>query len=65
VSIEKERKEDRIHHYELIIYISQFTYYPQKIGDYVFIDKNTLVEAASIASYVHIGQNCIIVRNPP
>ena len=36
-------------------------FYPLQVGDSVFIGENTIVNAASIGSYVHIGQNCIIV----
>mmetsp|Transcript_10443 Transcript_10443/g.14433 ORF Transcript_10443/g.14433 Transcript_10443/m.14433 type:complete len:182 (-) Transcript_10443:209-754(-) len=31
-----------------------------KIGDYVYIDKGTIVSAQEIGSNVHIGKNCII-----
>ena len=33
---------------------------PVEIGDYVFIDKNTIVQAAKIGSYTKIGKDCII-----
>src|SRR4051812_16303041 len=33
-----------------------------KIGDHVTIGENTIVEAATIGSFVHIGKNCVIVR---
>ena len=39
-----------------------FSYYPMKIGDYVSIGSNSIVEAASIGTGVEIGKNCIIVR---
>ncbi|KAG5455864.1 MAG: hypothetical protein BJ554DRAFT_4566, partial [Olpidium bornovanus] len=37
-----------------------FSYYPMKIGDHVFIGRDSVVEAASIGSYVRIGKNCVI-----
>ncbi|KAJ1734907.1 hypothetical protein LPJ61_000838 [Coemansia biformis] len=43
-------------------YKGVFSYYPLKIGDHVDIGENTIVEAASIGSYVKIGKNCIIGR---
>ncbi|KAI9365447.1 trimeric LpxA-like protein [Zopfochytrium polystomum] len=39
-----------------------FSYYPMKIGDHVHIGEETIVEAASIGSYVIIGKNCVIGR---
>lgn len=38
----------------------QQQYWPLKIGDYVHIGEESLVEAASIGSYVHIGNRCRI-----
>lgn len=32
-----------------------------KIGDYVHIGVNTVVEAATIGNHVEIGKNCVIV----
>ncbi|KAJ2400738.1 hypothetical protein GGI23_001850 [Coemansia sp. RSA 2559] len=43
-------------------YKGVFSYYPLKIGDHVDIGENTIVEAASIGSFVKIGKNCIIGR---
>ena len=43
-------------------YKGVFSYYPVKIGDYVHIGENSVVEAASIGSHVFIGKNCIIVE---
>lgn len=37
------------------------SYYPQKIGDYVHVGSNTIIEAASIGNNVKIGKNCVIV----
>jgi serine acetyltransferase len=33
-----------------------------KIGDFVHIGANTVVEAATIGNHVEIGTNCVIVR---
>ncbi|ORY73848.1 trimeric LpxA-like protein [Leucosporidium creatinivorum] len=41
-------------------YKGVFSYYPMKIGDYVSIGSNSIVEAASIGNGVEIGKNCII-----
>lgn len=45
----------------LIATTRSFSYYPMKIGDHVTIGEGTIVQAASIGSYVHIGKNCVIV----
>lgn len=42
-----------------------YSYYPMKIGDHVFVGEGTVVEAALIGSYVHIGKDCVIVRCTP
>lgn len=42
-------------------YKGNFNYYPMKIGDFVHIGANTVVEAATIGNCVEIGKNCIIV----
>jgi acetyltransferase-like isoleucine patch superfamily enzyme len=34
-----------------------------KVGDFVHIGANTIVEAATIGNHVEIGKNCVIVRN--
>ena len=44
-------------------YRGAFNYYPMKIGDFVHIGANTIVEAATIGNHVEIGKNCVIVRN--
>lgn len=36
-----------------------------KIGDYVNVGDNTIIEAASIGNMVQIGKNCVIVRIDP
>lgn len=38
-----------------------FSYYPMKIGDHVTIGEGSIVQAATIGSYVTIGKNCVIV----
>jgi len=32
-----------------------------KVGDFVHIGANTVVEAATIGNHVEIGKNCVIV----
>ena len=36
-------------------------FYPLQIGDNVIIGEDTIVNASSVGSYVHIGRNCVIV----
>lgn len=36
------------------------TYYPLRLSDHIYIGPNTVVRAAEIRSYVHIGANCVI-----
>lgn len=38
-----------------------FTYYPTKIGDFVHIGKDAVVEAAQVGQGVEIGEGAIIV----
>jgi dynactin-5 len=42
-----------------------FSYYPMKIGDHVTIGEGSIVQAATIGSYVTIGKNCVIVSGLP
>ncbi|KAI5694764.1 hypothetical protein M8J76_006388 [Diaphorina citri] len=37
-------------------------FFPLQMGDHVFIDENTVVNAASVGSYVYIGKNVVIGR---
>ncbi|KAH9018745.1 dynactin subunit p25 [Lactarius hengduanensis] len=41
-------------------YRGTFNYYPMKIGDFVHIGANTVVEAATVGNHVEIGKNCVI-----
>ncbi|EPS43305.1 hypothetical protein H072_2726 [Dactylellina haptotyla CBS 200.50] len=31
-----------------------------KLGDHVFVGEGSVIEAAVIGSYVHIGKNCVV-----
>jgi dynactin 5 len=42
------------------IYKNQFSYYPTKIGDFVMIKDDCLIEAAVIGNYVDIGHRVVI-----
>lgn len=37
-------------------------FFPLHIGDHVFIDEGSIVNATQVGSYVHIGKNCVIGR---
>jgi len=39
-----------------------FAFFPIHIGDYVYIEDDCVINAASIGSYVHIGKGAVIVR---
>ena len=41
---------------------SSGAFYPLQIGDNVIVEEDTIVNASSVGSYVHIGKNCAIVR---
>lgn len=38
----------------------ELRYVPTNIGNYVFVDKGTIIEAMSIGNYVKIGRDCIL-----
>jgi len=37
-------------------------FFPLHIGDHVLIEEDSVVNAAQVGSYVHIGKNCVIGR---
>jgi dynactin-5 len=39
---------------------SQFSHYPLKMTDHVFVGPNSIIEAALIGSHVSIGSNCVV-----
>ena len=41
--------------------IVRVAFFPLHIGDHVVVEENTIVNAAQVGSYVHIGKNCVIV----
>ncbi|TPX45266.1 hypothetical protein SeMB42_g04070 [Synchytrium endobioticum] len=43
-------------------YKGVFSYYPTKIGDYVHIAEDCIIEAATIGNCVMVGKSCIIGR---
>ena len=45
------------------VYKGVFSYYPMKIGEYVEIGSDTIIEAAQIGIGVKIGSNCVIVKH--
>ena len=43
--------------------IVRVAFFPLHIGDHVVVEENTIVNAAQVGSYVHIGKNCVIVSS--
>lgn len=43
------------------IFFCSVAFFPLHIGDHVVIGEGTVVNAAQVGSYVHIGKNCVIV----
>ncbi|KAK9491929.1 trimeric LpxA-like protein [Lipomyces doorenjongii] len=41
-------------------YKGSLVYYPLKMGNFVSIGANSIIEAATIGSYVNIGSNCVV-----
>ena len=41
--------------------VGRVAFFPLHIGDHVIVEENTIVNAAQVGSYVHIGKNCVIV----
>lgn len=42
------------------VYKGKFQYLPLRMGEHVFVGKNTVVSAATVGSHVNIGDNCTI-----
>ncbi|KAK1589926.1 dynactin Arp1 p25 subunit [Colletotrichum navitas] len=42
------------------MYKGAFTYMPLRMGDHVFVGQNTVIQAASLGSHIHIGRDCVI-----
>lgn len=38
-----------------------WAHYPMKLGDHVFIGEGSVVEAAIVGNFVHVGKECVIV----
>ena len=49
--------------YRYIFHFNRVAFFPLHIGDHVFIDEDTVVNAAHVGSYVFIGKNCVIVSS--
>lgn len=41
--------------------IYRFAFFPIHIGDYVYIEDDCVINAASIGNFVHIGKGAVIV----
>lgn len=39
---------------------NQMKFVNVEIGNYVFVDKNTIIQAMKVGNYVKIGKDCII-----
>lgn len=39
---------------------SQMKFVPVEIGNYVFVDKNTIIQAMKVGNYSKIGKDCVI-----
>lgn len=39
---------------------SSFVYLPLRLGDHVFVGDNSVVQAATVGSHVHIGRDVVI-----
>lgn len=44
-----------------VSFVCSVAFFPLHIGDHVFIGEDSIVNAAQVGSYVHIGKNCVIV----
>ena len=42
------------------LYKNIFSYYPVRIGKYVLLESDSLLEAAQVGSFVHIESGCVI-----
>ncbi|KAL3422821.1 dynactin arp1 p25 subunit [Phlyctema vagabunda] len=42
------------------LFQGQFSHYPLKIGDHVYVGPASVVEAALIGNHVHVGKGCVI-----
>lgn len=48
-------------HPRSFILFYRVAFFPLHIGDHVFVGEDSVINAAQIGSYVHIGKNCVIV----
>lgn len=47
----------------IILFSYSVAFFPLHIGDHVFIGEDSIVNAAQVGNYVHIGKNCVIVSD--
>ena len=47
----------------LSLSLSSGAFYPLQIGDNVIVGEDTIINASSVGSYVHVGRNCVIVSS--
>jgi len=45
----------------LLLLFFSGAFFPLHIGDHVYIEEDTIINAAQIGSYVYIGKNCVVV----
>lgn len=57
------RRTDSLLSAILSLSLSSGAFYPLQIGDNVIVGEDTIINASSVGSYVHVGRNCVIVSS--